>query len=381
MTLLSYLFAALITAAPQTPLHWEAYKDLILGGADHPTASFGAIGGLAVDGQQRVYVLDRMEKAVLVFSQGGELIRRFGRSGRGPGEFESPAAIGFLDDTLWVVDLALLRVTLFADSGEVLRTERVRYEPVEPYLFPLPPAALLKNGVAIAVSALRPRVLDDNPNLRTATVWIDRSGTVLDTLTLQDPHKGTLRIPSAGHMAFQPLGDNPLWAVEPGGEAVVVVARQVADAQNLPTFSVRRLLYDASVAFHREYEFTPTPVSDHLVDSLVDVAYSEIHQYRPGMRGLRESIRAALYTPRIHPPVRELLVGTDGTIWLRTDTIGAPEQLWLVLSKQGDIVAHMSLPSPQFRAMQANSRFIWGVEKDELDVQYVVRYRIGQPDH
>lgn len=69
------------------------------------TAPLGSVLGVDYDpGAGHLYVLDGMNAAVKVYSNEGDLIRQFGSSGEGPGEFQNLGGPHFKYDQLAVVD-------------------------------------------------------------------------------------------------------------------------------------------------------------------------------------------------------------------------------------------------------------------------------------
>ena len=103
--------------AAATPLAEAARIGSVEADAD---AAFGFIADVAVDGAGRVYVADPTAAQILVFDAAGGLLRRIGRRGEGPGEFQAPIemAVGS-GDTLRVFDNALWRVASFDSAGTV----------------------------------------------------------------------------------------------------------------------------------------------------------------------------------------------------------------------------------------------------------------------
>ena len=80
--------------------------------------------------------------------------------------------------------------------------------------------------------------------------------------------------------------------------------------------------------------------------------------------------------PPTQPPVTELHIGHDGSIWLRREmTVGAASD-WLVLSPEGEVVGTVALPA-NLKILAAEQGRLWGVETDELDVPYIVRYGVA----
>ncbi len=67
----------------------EARTLFSVGAADGAQA-FGAVGDVAFDAAENLYVLDRLNQRVMVFDSAGRSVRTFGRRGGGPGEFGAP---------------------------------------------------------------------------------------------------------------------------------------------------------------------------------------------------------------------------------------------------------------------------------------------------
>ncbi|HYW11315.1 MAG TPA: 6-bladed beta-propeller [Longimicrobium sp.] len=67
----------------------EARTLFSVGAADGAQA-FGAVGDVAFDAAENLYVLDRLNPRVVVFDSAGRFVRAFGRRGGGPGEFGAP---------------------------------------------------------------------------------------------------------------------------------------------------------------------------------------------------------------------------------------------------------------------------------------------------
>lgn len=85
-----------------------------------PVLSLGAVGGLGeprpdefasirsviADAEGRIYVADVQTNELKVFDRNGDFLRMLGRAGEGPGEFGQVYGLGWLGDTLAVLDPA-----------------------------------------------------------------------------------------------------------------------------------------------------------------------------------------------------------------------------------------------------------------------------------
>lgn len=80
------------------------------------------------------------------------------------------------------------------------------------------------------------------------------------------------------------------------------------------------------------------------------------------------------------PLFDRLLVESDGLIWIReyrAPWAGAELQTWRILHPDGRVEGQLELSSG-FDLMHVDGRYITGVYRDELDVEYVVTLRTVQ---
>src|SRR5690606_31898038 len=95
----------------------------VIGGEIDGPGAFGEVGDVEIDGQGRVYVLDRMAGSIQVYAASGEHVRTIGTRGDGPGELQSPNAIGWgPEGHLWVVDARNGRYVVFDSDGGLVQT-------------------------------------------------------------------------------------------------------------------------------------------------------------------------------------------------------------------------------------------------------------------
>lgn len=290
---------------------WRAERDLRVGSVDDPDETLTYIRDLEVGADGTIYTLHRQERLVRTFDSAGTFRGVIGGEGGGPGEFQSPLSMGWVADTLWVLD------TL--------------------------PAVPLGNNL-----------------------WA-----VYDP---QNPYQG-------GSYGQQPFADGPLWSYVPGERATLRVDREAPRSADDARFWVTKLTFSGDTLFTREFSFTPEPVTQAEVDSVLDARAGPI-----GDRGFlgateaqaREWAERTLYRPPFKSLVREMTVGRDGSIWLQR-TVEADTAFWLVLDASGEPRAEVSLPAG-FDLLEADRGQVWGQEQDELDVPYLVRYRVGPAD-
>lgn len=80
------------------------------------TLRLGAISGVAIDSQDRVFVLQRAEPPVLVFNRAGEFVMSWGQ-----GMLKTPHGLRIdRDDSVWVTDMARHVVVKYSSAGKPL---------------------------------------------------------------------------------------------------------------------------------------------------------------------------------------------------------------------------------------------------------------------
>jgi len=165
-----------------------------------------------------------------------------------------------------------------------------------------------------------------------------------------------------------PLRDDP---VLPRGARIGVLATRDLD----PTSGAYRVtVVDArgEEVFSREIAYEPVPVPDPVRDS----AIQRVADRGEGVvrREMADRLREA--TPAFFPEAERLVLGSGGRVWvgLRERNDGNP---WLVLSPAGEPWGRAVLPS-NVRLETVTRTHVYGTERDEFDVESVVRYRIGR---
>ena len=79
------------------------------------------IGGIAIDGDDLIYVTYMIQHKVVVYRESGELVREWGKLGAAEGEFNQPGGILLGDDgTVTVCDQCNHRVQTFSKEGRFL---------------------------------------------------------------------------------------------------------------------------------------------------------------------------------------------------------------------------------------------------------------------
>jgi hypothetical protein len=332
-----------------------------------------------------LYLVDAYSPStIFVFPARGESVTTIGRQGKGPGEFERIDKMGFVGDTIWVTDLSLDRLTYITAAGKVLRTEAGksrltstnagRYTPIY---------GVLADGSFIVEHG----TFDDNRK-STGRFWFRATPTgnnppfaprFLDTLAFDPPARHPmpeLMNPDRSITFFgQPFGDDPITVVSPTGMVVNLSREAAADAKAMYVVSGRSAKGEL---FKRTISYTAKPLTPADLDAmwkLVDTR-EKLTSHYPSEAAARRVFEAKIFKPTYLPPVREVVVGADNSIWIQRE-LGQHSDRWDVLSDRGEQLGWVDL-AHSFTVKTVSRDAVWGVEQDQDGQEIFVRYRISK---
>lgn len=315
----------------------------------------GVIGGVRLNDGTMV-AAEEGGSRLLLFRSDGTLMRSVGRGGDGPGEFRLLQAIGRAgDDTVWVYDFSLARLSRFDAGGELL--DIVRLTP------PLPSALAIGNlpdASLILTSQWRTGRARNAVGLMRDTVAVLRyvAGTLTDTV-------GTV----AGREFVQ--------YAEPGG-------RMVMAAAILPRRTSATVWRELVVLGDQIDHELRVVGADGVLRQLIrwsgpdlsltsaDVAAWVTDRIKAAHPGQREGLQA-LYAngpvPTRRPSYGQLLADATGHLWVAEYPVTGEEAIrWDVFDTDGVWLGAVRAPD-RFRPLDIGSEWILGVGRDSLDAE------------
>ena len=345
--------------------------------ADSVTAQLSFVSDIVVSPDSHVFISDARLPAVIELEPNGSLSRTIGRRGGGPGEFFSVAMLGFRGDSLWAVDMGLNRVSLFPLDGTgrplVIRWNGAVPQAGAAYVGDGHPEGMLTDGTMLMMQQSGDRT---KPVAEKVLVFRARRDlAILDTLGVISLRHSVIYTewPEGASYIPQPFNDMRVFSAGPDGSMVAEVERAAPSAGAETSFRVTARDGSGTPLFTREISYRPRRLRDADVDRALAI-FSDPSAKLPGPVTV-DSIRRKLYRPAYFPPVSEVHVGRDNTIWLRVSFADSPVRGddWLVLSQRGFPLARVSMPA-DFRVMEADRHMVWGVEGDPLDIPVLARY-------
>lgn len=122
--------------------------------------------------------------------------------------------------------------------------------------------------------------------------------------------------------------------------------------------------------FDRSFPFVPEPIPDGVIDSAIAARPTS----QDAAVRARVDVKLREAAPAVYAEAEQVVIGSDDRIWIGMRQT-AKGTRWMVLSPTGDVVGELLLP-PRVSLRAADAEHVWCIERDELDVESVVRYRL-----
>lgn len=358
---------------------WTLEQETRIGTVEgDPEYQFGQVGLLAVDSRDQVYVIDAMARNVRVFTSTGDYLRTIGGPGEGPGELGAQAVAMYMGpgDTLLVPDMANQRVNRYAPDGTSLGSFPLRLESGIPMSI-----AATRSGVI--AEQVRPLALPDMPARDTmdAILSLGTDGTILDTI-MRFPSGGSLDLANRDNPRVTVFSAEPVWDLAEDGRLLFGINDDYRISVYRPDGTLERIF---SKPFTRDpvtegdqekiMGYIEQRIRDLVPPAQVDIALQRIRaMYRfadfyPAFAALQDGPRGTIWVQHIQSPSTV----AEGEDWNPLEDAGASD--WDVFDGDGRYLGVVAMPT-RFQPRLFRDDKIYGVWRDELDVQYVTRLRI-----
>lgn len=323
--------------------------DLVIGrGGEHADELFRVRGGLLLpDGG--VVVANGGSQELLYFGAHGDLVRRMGGEGQGPGEFENIFWIqGGEAGAVSVYDAGNLRIVRYDQAGAMVSSRNVRFEPDDQSS----ERAITGPGFAIGVTG------DDR--VLAVPSAVARFGGMEGPL----PLRGELRSYGPDFADFTPLDSVRLrtWyeATQPEGPPI----EQMLEAPIFVFSSYGSWVAYSDALAHRVVVLEGGRLSHIIVEDRARIPFHP-DSLPTHMNHAADSL----------PAYRALRVDSNGRVWLQPPDGDNGLTEWRVVSRDGRLIDSVSLPTTTSVLDAADDRVLL-LERDEFDVETVVVRRI-----
>ncbi len=362
--------------------------ELRIGSVDDPDFAYTRISALLPLPDGRVLSLHPEEAILRRWTAEGRPDGTIGRQGEGPGEFQRPFGLGAFGDSVWVFDLGAYRATYVDAEGALLGTATpgVDLGLSSPDAPPPPrPTTPLRDGTWIGQSPAWSQAIAEGTLTEVPTVRLSADGAVLDTIWIQDYRTQdvlALLRETGGTFTRQPFGDGSMGFPGPD-DVFTVLDRRVSPTAAESAFHLTRIAPTGDTVARRTVPYDPVPLDPARADSAADAQAAGMIEFMqrvsPGASeaSLAADLREAMYVPPFEPWVRSMKLTREGGVWLeRQSTDGSGTEWWRF---DGDLEPRGRVRTPEgLTVLAIDGDDVWGVERDEFDVDYIVRYRIAE---
>lgn len=373
---------------PDAPVWVLEEPDVRIGSATDPDYSFDFVRALAMSPVGILHSIHNGEASIRRWTPDGRPAGTVGRQGEGPGEFSRPINMGFFGDSLWVMDLGNYSFSYFdlegAFLGSLSPTVDVSRDSDNPYASAVRPSLPLRDGTVYGISSAPSGAVATGELTESRHARLDSEGEELGTVWVRDYRpmdtRALLRESGGGTFMPQPFGDRPLTAY-PNDGSLLVLDRRISEGEDPAAVTVTRIAMTGDTVSSFAIPYAPVPLPEEVVDSNVrETAGSILEFYQRlnidmGLARLEEDLRAATFVPSHYPGAANMVVSDDGTIWLQWPVATGGNHEWRVYSEQGEWLARVHIPT-DLNVMLITADAVWGVETDDLDVNYIVRFGV-----
>jgi hypothetical protein len=358
---------------------WTVEEELRIGVAEGSAEyQFGRVVSIAADSQGRIYVLDLLAQHVQVYSPEGLYERTLGGRGQGPGEFGSVLYIlNGPGDTLLALDIRNQRVNRFAPDGTVLAS--LPFSMTDGI-----PLRLRGNRGGIVALQLRRWGSAGKPaseNLEDVIVVPSEDWTSRDTLLAFPAGEGS-KYRAGGPPEYNIGAREPTWDLSDDNTLVFGVSDE---------YRIERRSLDGDLLRVVMKPFVYRTFTDRDKDAYLNFLRRSYLQAGASPAEISEFLERNVHFSEQLPAFVDIVAGPAGTTWLqhaqapsdlrdeeyeKFDSMrdgGAPG--WDVFDARGRFLGVVTLPR-RFQPRLFRDDKIYGVWRDELDVEYVLRLRI-----
>ncbi len=361
---------------------WTVTEDLRIGTvAGEAEFQFGLITGLDVGPDGTVYVLDMQASEIRAFDAAGNHLRSFASAGAGPGELSQQALGLFLapGGEVLAIDLGNQRVNRYDPDGEAIGSFRLDISGGVPARWELSDDGRLMAQIrGLDVPGMA--ALEEGDPI----VVYDTTGAVVDTLTLL-PKGQTIEGISEEGVSMRVFAAEPVWDLDAEGMIYTAMNDQYRILVNAPDGTLTRII-------RREVERKPVEESDQA--AILRAIRAQYEQFGVPPQAIEQLIQGIGFA-EAYPAFGQMFIGPGGYLWVQRirsardmaagaeeevefdpQDIGSPE--WEIFDVEGKYLGVVALPE-RFAPGAVEGDALYGVWRDEFDVQYIMRVQVNMP--
>ena len=378
------------------PDEWYSESHYRIGDAVRGDALFGIVPYLRIGPGGNVFVLEAYDNRLSVWTPSGARLFSVGRSGEGPGDFAMPYRVHFEDSRFYVRDQS--KFTYFSYDGSLLETVPNPPNSIGYQGFPIRVHALTRDGSFLGRPSMGRSLelgLFGNDPVDSVPVFSIResaAGWVRDVVYWSDIRNATFALYYGRWLTFpgQPFRVADQYQLDPGAGTVLVsqVTSEHLGAGEAELFELSAVADGArsvgDTVWSRRLTFEPIRLTAAMVEDAIDQMMDGLVppedesgntvEVRQSARG---NIEESIHVPEHLPAVKVLFTASSGQIWLLSHETVDTMNVWYSVERGDDESPPRRVLLPDWFVLQdATDTHVWGVWRDELDINYVVGRRL-----
>ncbi|MFA3782619.1 6-bladed beta-propeller [Melioribacteraceae bacterium 4301-Me] len=345
-------------------------EDLIINSSD-----IGKVNEIQIDGTGQIYISDGINQCIHLYSSKGKFIRKIGRKGEAPGEFQYIWGIKITrGDTLVVYDGILYRITIYApgkfDSPiKTIRIPAIENEPDRPGVIGNLYSGISglwlpqNNSKEFLIIYNVPYSLNDLTQKQkhySKLYLIDNKGRLIKKkpiLTLQDVERLQISSGSGFMVSDMPFGRKPVICLNKNG---IIYYAETNDlkitAIDLYGKKKNEISYKIDKIFIRDKLW-----QDELEEN-----------YNLTLKDIRKS---KMPLPEYLPVFDDFTIDDDNNIWVAVNEKDYRSYKYYVFDNQGKLISIVPILNKTVIKV-VNKSFAYGINTDNRGIQSVIRYKV-----
>jgi hypothetical protein len=358
-------------------VEWRSVPGVRIGSIDRIEDALREPLAIALHDDSLIAIAQWQVTSVPVFATTtGELRTTIGRGGTGPGEFGQPSQLGWLGDTLWVLDSSDGVLQLYDGDGVFVRAIRFAASHPHTELGLLVPKVLIDGQTILAEPLIDVAAIAKGTQERAPIVLVNHQGVVIRTIAwhrLSDAYAEIQvgdRYRSIARNPFVPE-EQVVWSAQLG--ALIAVDADGSTGR----VTISKIGLEADTIDRHTLVVPPVARSESVVERSLRVFYERrrLEERGVGWTQFRRTAESTFSIPDFLPPVWRVVAGADGSTWLELTRGEEPGVTFLVLDDQLHPAGRVELAEGG-RLLAATSQSAWSIVHDSLAVPYVQEYRV-----
>lgn len=344
----------------------------------------GEIATIVVDEKSRVYIADKDQATIHVFSPEGNYLTSLGREGRGPGEFtaiyEQSTTMNIFSNRLYITDYTI---------GTVLFPHRVNIFSLEDFSF----------SHSINLNSInKEEYEDDLEGHYLKKIYPQSDGLFL--AAYQRPYNEYLESESLIKYVIQDSARN-------------IISEPIFEQKDLTylTYDYERIIRMHSFPFFEKSQFIASNDYFYLVNTknisidVYDLNFNHVRKiehpfenkrfnkneileyyddtnymtqlgYDEGQKISLKMIQEAENLPDYWPAIQEMLIDDENRLWVSTIVEDFDIYEWWVLEETGELITKFEWPRDEPIEVVRNGKMYTRETDEETGLQQLVRYRV-----